>query len=128
MAGYIQRYPFAPKAVWWKRFNDVDNLNIKDRQIKNIERNKYVRQFSFDCTRDGEQQNSDYQAIRGLLVDTAYITLKTQNFTGQKEKPSKADIIEYKGLFWLIEETQQAFIYTPREKEILYLTLKQIKR
>ena len=154
MGGYVQRYPFAPKAEWWKRYtnnasigkriiykatdevgfeidgipqafqkrtlvkgvyksNDQveyidltgkairlvgviyqydsetqtmqpqdigdEELEVQGAQIGNIirfEDDNFIRQFKFDCIKDGYQQNTMEQPMNGLITDMGYLTLK----------------------------------------------------
>ena len=207
----IQRYPFAPKATWFKRYTDrttlgrrkiyvatdtngyeikdlrgfspvelkngrvageADYVNITEKQgagwkttsalklldkiyifntenntleehdiiddglavisalpseIMIIERNAYLRKYAFDCIKETDQQDSSYQPISGLLTNSSYLTLKTHNFSGLKDEPQHEDILFYQGKYWMIEDTSKTYIYTPKEKSVLHLSLKALK-
>lgn len=128
MPRYVQRYPFAPKAVWWKRYDTKAALKLTENyEIKQIEGNAYYRKFAFDCNRDGDQQDTTTQPLKGLIVDSSYLTLKTHNFTAQQDMPQKEDILYYQGKFWIIEETNKSFVYTPKERLVLFVVLKSLK-
>ncbi len=205
MGGYVQRYPFAPKAEWWKRYtnnasigkriiykatdevgfeidgipqafqkrtlvkgvyksNDQveyidltgkairlvgviyqydsetqtmqpqdigdEELEVQGAQIGNIIRfgdDNFIRQFKFDCIKDGYQQNTMEQPLNGLITDMGYLTLKTHNFSQYKDKPKNGDILFYQGSFWRVEETQNQYMYTPRERLILFITISKIE-
>lgn len=201
---HVQRYPFAPKAVWWKRYTnksilgkrtiyvatdeigyEIKNLrefskveltggkvaentavdyvsiaasalklldkvfifntesaeleehdivdegleiiNAIPSEVMTIERNSYIRQYAFDCTKETDQQDSSYQPISGLLTGSSYITIKTHNFANTKDEPRHEDILQYQGKFWMIEDTSKTYIYTPREKAVLHISLKALK-
>lgn len=96
-------------------------------QTMTIEKNTYVRMYAFDCTKETDQQDSSYQPISGLLTSSSYLTIKTHNFTSAKDEPKHEDILAYQGRFWLIEDTSKSYIYTPKEKSVLHLTLKALK-
>ncbi len=203
---YVQRYPFAPKAVWWKRYtnkssigkrviykatdeigfeidgipqtfqkrvlvkgvyksNDQveyidltgkairlvgviyqydsetqtmqpqdigdEELEVQSAEIGNIiqfEKNNYLRKLKFDCIKETDQEDSLHQPINGLLSGTSYLTLKTHCFSSFADKPQIGDILFYQGVFWMIEQVSKTFIYTPRERMVLHLALKQIKK
>lgn len=128
MPGYVQRYPFAPKAVWWKRYDTNSSVELNENyEIKKIEGNTYYRRFAFDCIKDGDQQDTTNQPLTGLIIDHSYITIKTHNFTNLTDEPKKEDIIEYQGRLWIIEETSKTYLYTPREKAVLLIVLKSLK-
>lgn len=108
-----------------------DGLTIIQATTSNVirfEKNQYVRKNNFDCTKEVDQQSSSYQPISGLTTDTTYQTIKTHNFDGAKDKPSHDDIVEYQHRFWFIEELGTTYIYTPREKSTLHLSLKAINK
>jgi len=201
---YIQRYPFANRAVWWKKytnaaslrkrtiyvatnslgfeiidhrtfnkvallngklkmgeadyksltgsaiklfnkfyvFNSTTNnleehdladegLNIIEAQpseIMVIEKNTYLKRYAFDCTKESDQQDSSYQPISGLMTNSSYLTIKTHNFSNAKDEPAHEDLLFYQGRFWAIEDTSKTYIYTPREKTVLHLSLKALNR
>lgn len=128
MSGYIQRHPFSPKAVWWKNYYNESNFNHKTYELMKVENNNYVRQFSFDCVIDSQQQKSISEPLQGLLTDSNLLKIKTQNFLGKKDEPKAGDIIQYRGRFWVIEECYKTFIYLPKEKTIITLSLKVLNR
>lgn len=203
---YVQRYPFAPKAVWWKRYTnnasigkrviykatdeigfEIDGipqtfqkrvlvkgvykateqveyidltgkairllgviyqydsvsqtmqpqdigdeeLEVQSAEIGNIiqfEKNNYLRKLKFDCIKETDQEDSLHQPINGLLSGTSYLTLKTHCFSSFADKPQIGDILFYQGAFWMIEQVSKTFVYTPRERMVLHLTLKQINK
>lgn len=106
---------------------DLTIINAMPSEIMKIERNTYIRQYAFDCTKETDQQDSSYQPISGLLTGSSYLTIKTHNFAYAKDEPKHEDIIEYQGKFWLIEDTSKTYTYTPREKSVLHLSLKALK-
>lgn len=93
-----------------------------------FEKNAYVKKTVFDCSKENDQQSSSYQPIQGLIVDSTYQTLKTHNFCDCKDEPREEDLIYYQGRFWIIEDTRKTFIYAPREKSVLHLSIKQLKK
>lgn len=218
---YVQRYPFAPKAVWWKKYtnsafigkrviykateeigfeidgipqtfqkrvlangkiraneqveyidmkindngiitylpirllgkiyqysnkteqmeeheiavyeSDIDDekLKVQSAEIGNIirfEKNNYIRKVKFDCIKETDQQDMLHQPINGLLSGTSYLTLKTHCFSSFADKPQIGDILFYQGAFWMIEETYTTYVYTPRERLILHIAIKQINK
>lgn len=203
---YVQRYPFAPKAVWWKRYTNKssigkrviykatdeigfeidgipqtfqkrvlvkgvykvaeqveyidltgkairlvgviyqydsetqtmqpqdigdEELEVQSAEIGSIiqfEKNNYIRKLKFDCIKETDQEDSLHQPINGLLSGTSYLTLKTHCFSSFADKPQIGDILFYHGVFWMIEQVSKTFIYTPRERMVLHLALKQIKK
>ena len=203
---YVQRYPFAPKAVWWKRYTNKssigkrviykatdeigfeidgipqtfqkrvlvkgvykvaeqveyidltgkairlvgviyqydsetqtmqpqdigdEELEVQSAEIGSIiqfEKNNYIRKLKFDCIKETDQEDSLHQPIKGLLSGTSYLTLKTHCFSSFADKPQIGDILFYQGVFWMIEQVSKTFIYTPRERMVLHLALKQIKK
>ncbi len=203
---YVQRYPFAPKAVWWKKYTDsafigkrviykatneigfeidgipqtfqrrvlvngkikaieqVEYIDLTGKAIRllgviyqynnetqtmepqdmvdeelevqaaergnviQFEKNNYVRKLKFDCIKETDQQDMVHQPINGLLSGTSYLTLKTHCFSSFADKPKIGDILFYQGVFWMIEETYKTYIYTPRERLVLHLAMKQINK
>ena len=93
-----------------------------------FENNSYVRQFSFDCFIEDDEQESSSQPIKGLLTDEVFINLKTYNFAVAKNIPKHSDLLFYEGQFWMVAETRSTFNYRPRKQRVLHLTLKQIKK
>ncbi len=206
MGGYVQRYPFAPKAEWWKRYtnnasigkriiykatdevgfeidgipqafqkrtlvkgvyksNDQveyidltgkairlvgviyqydsetqtmqpqdigdEELEVQGAQIGNIirfEKNNYLRKMKFDCIKESDQENTINQPISGLLSGSSYLTLKTHNFATLADKPQIGDILYYQSSFWMVEEIYISYIYTPRERAVLHIAIKQIHK
>ena len=202
---YVQRYPFAPKAVWWKRYtnnasigkrviykatdeigfeidgipqtfqkrvlvkgvykaaeqveyidltgkairllgviyqydsqtqtmqpHDIgdEELEVQSADIGNIiqfEKNNYLRKLKFDCIKETDQEDMLHQPINGLLSGTSYLTLKTHCFSSFADKPQIGDILFYQGVFWMIEETQNTYYYSPRERLILHITISKIE-
>ena len=106
----------------------VQVIQAQTSDVIRFERNSYVRKTTFDCSKENDQQNSAYQPIQGLMTDTSYLTLKTHNFCSVKDKPQHEDLLFYQGRFWIVEDTRETFIYTPREKSVLHISLKQIKK
>lgn len=102
-------------------------INAIPSEIMTIERNTYIRQYAFDCTKETDQQDSSYQPISGLLTSSSYLTIKTHNFATAKDEPRHEDILQYQGKFWMIEDTSKTYIYTPREKAVLHISLKALK-
>lgn len=102
-------------------------INAVPSQTMSIERNTYIKQYAFDCTKETDQQDSSYQPISGLLTGSSYLTIKTHNFAFAKDEPKHEDIIEYQGKFWMIEDTSKTYTYTPRERSILHISLKALK-
>lgn len=203
---YVQRYPFAPKAVWWKKYTDsafigkrviykatneigfeidgipqtfqkrvlvngkikaieqVEYIDLTGKAIRllgaiyqynsetqtmepqdmvdeelevqaaergnviQFEKNNYVRKLKFDCIKETDQQDMVHQPINGLLSETSYLTLKTHCFSSFADKPKIGDILFYQGVFWMIEETYKTYIYTPRERLVLHIAMKQINK
>lgn len=202
---YVQRYPFAPKAVWWKRYTNKssmgkrviykatdeigfeidgipqtfqkrvlvkgvykateqveyidltgkairllgviyqydsvsqtmqsqdigdEELEVQSAEIGNIiqfEKNNYLRKLKFDCIKETDQEDMLHQPINGLLSGTSYLTLKTHCFSSFADKPQIGDILFYQGAFWMIEETQNTYYYSPRERLILHITISKIE-
>lgn len=202
---YVQRYPFAPKAVWWKRYTNKssmgkrviykatdeigfeidgipqtfqkrvlvkgvykateqveyidltgkairllgviyqydsvsqtmqsqdigdEELEVQSAEIGNIiqfEKNNYLRKLKFDCIKETDQEDMLHQPINGLLSGTSYLTLKTHCFSSFADKPQIGDILFYQGVFWMIEETQNTYYYSPRERLILHITISKIE-
>lgn len=203
---YVQRYPFAPKAVWWKKYTNKasigkrviykatdeigfeidgipqtfqkkvlvkgvykateqveyidltgkairllgaiyqydsvsqtmqpqdigdEELEVQSAEIGNIiqfEKNNYLRKLKFDCIKETDQEDMLHQPINGLLSGTSYLTLKTHCFSSFADKPQIGDILFYQGAFWMIEQVSKTFVYTPRERMVLHLALKQINK
>ena len=105
----------------------LEIINAIPSEVMTIERNSYIRQYAFDCTKETDQQDSSYQPISGLLTGSSYITIKTHNFANTKDEPRHEDILQYQGKFWMIEDTSKTYIYTPREKAVLHISLKALK-
>ena len=93
-----------------------------------FENNSYIRQFSFDCFVEDDEQESSSQPIKGLLTDEVFLSLKTYNFAVAKNIPKHSDLLFYEGQFWMVAETRSTFNYRPRKQRVLHLTLKQIKK
>lgn len=106
----------------------VETIQAQTSDIMRFERNQYVRQLAFDCSIVDDQQSAVYQPISGLNVNSTYQTIRTHNFATAKDMPKSEDLIFYDGLFWMVEETRSKFVYTPKRKTTLYLSLKQVKR
>ena len=215
MKGYIQRNPFAPKPVWWKKFDrtasvgkitvytvsntlgfvldevrqlfasvtlisghlstsetvsyisiattenneivptkaikfrdkifmydtsenkveeqdfaedGIDVIEADTNSIIRFERNQYARQHSFDATEEADEQNSSYQPIPGLMASSTYLTLKTFNFSNQPNHPKQGDLIYYFDKFWMIDETSTTYVYEPRRKAVLHISMKAINK
>lgn len=128
MTGYVQRYPFSPKAVWWKRFTEEDQITGNANEVMKFERNNYLRMFAFDCTRETDQQDGIHQPITGLFVESSYLTVKTQNFAYLDNAPKQDDIVFFDNRYWMIAEATMTTSYEPRAKKTLHLALKAIKR
>lgn len=126
MRGFVQRYPFAPKAIWWKKYEEIDSVNFRNITIKNIEKNKYIRMFAFDCVKEDAEQYSEYRPLQGLEVNNGYVNIRTHNFSGVKQIPKVGDIMEYIGKFWIIDDVSKINSYTPREKSIFTFSLKAL--
>jgi len=107
---------------------EVITISAQTSDIIRFEKSQYIRKLAFDCSIVDDQQSSAYQPIPGLNVNSTYQTIKTHNFATAIDTPITEDIIFYDGVFWMVEETRKKFIYTPRKKAILYLSLKQVKR
>lgn len=105
---------------------EVIHANVSD--VIKFEKNTYVRKMSFDCAKDNDQQSSAYQPISGLNIDSKYLTIRTHNFCHLKDEPITGDLIHYQGRFWAVEETRKTFTYLPREKSVLHIAMKQIKK
>lgn len=203
---YVQRYPFAPKAVWWKKYtvnafigkrviyratNEIgfeidgipqtfqkrllvngkiksteyvdyidligkairllgviyqynnetltmqpqdigdEELEVQSAEIGDIiqfEKNNYLRKQKFDCIKETDQEDMLHQPINGLLSGVSYLTIKTHCFSVFADIPKIGDILCYQGCFWLIEEIYKSFIYTPRERLVLHIAIKQINK
>lgn len=105
----------------------VEILMVNTSVITLINKNIYVKKQLFNATEESEQQEGSYQPISGLLVDSSHITIKTQNFTINEDAPKHGDIITFDNRHWMVEECIKSFIYTPRKKLILHISLKQIR-
>lgn len=124
-------YIFNVETAELKEHDIVDEgltiINAIPSEVMTIERNTYIRQYAFDCTKETDQQDSAYQPISGLLTSSSYQTIKTHNFAHAKDEPRHEDILQYQGKFWMIEDTSKTYIYTPREKAVLHISLKALK-
>lgn len=107
---------------------DMEVVSAIPTEIMTFEKNTYLRKYAFDCTKETDQQNQDYQPINGLITSSSYLTLKTHNFTQAKDEPKAGDILYYQKRWWMIEDTSKTFVYTPREQSILHLSLKAINK
>lgn len=106
---------------------DVEILMVNTSSTTMINKNIYVKKRLFNATEESEQQEGSYQPISGLLVDLSHITLKTQNFAVDEDSPKEGDIITFDKKHWMVEESTKSFIYTPKKKLILHISLKQIR-
>ncbi len=124
-------YIFNPDICELEEHDIIDEgmtvINALTSEIMVIERNAYLRKYAFDCIKETDQQDSSYQPISGLLTNSSYLTIKTHNFSEQKDEPQHEDILFYQGKYWIIEDTSKTYIYTPKEKSILHLSLKALK-
>ena len=128
MAGFVQRYPFSPRAVWWKRFSELDSVTGNADNVMKFDKNTYRRMFEFDCIKESDQRDGLHQPILGLLTESSYLTIKTQNFAYLNDSPKQDDIILFEGKFWLIAEITYTTIYSPKAIKVLHIALKAIKR
>lgn len=126
MIGYIQRHPCVPKATWWKNYVEDSNLDIEKREIKEINRNKFIRQFSFDCVIEQDEDVSRAQPIDNLATKNSKIIISTQHFANQKIKPKPGEIIQYRNLFWIIEQSWETDQFLPKTVKTLHITLKNL--
>lgn len=106
---------------------DIEILMVSTSTITFLNKNIYVKKQKFNATEESDRQDSSYNPIGGLFVDSSHISLKTQNFQVLGESPKHGDIITYGGNNWIIEETTQSFIYTPKKVMILHISLKLLK-
>lgn len=93
-----------------------------------MQKNIYRRMFQFDCIREDNQANNSYQLATGLMAKSKIFTLKTHSFNNLKDSPQHEDILFYKGTWWLVDEVNVSYVYTPREKMVLHLTLKMFNK
>lgn len=124
MMGYIQRHPCVPKATWWKNYVEDSNLEMGKKEIKEINRNKFIRQFSFDCSIDQDEEVNRSQPIDNLATKNSKIVISTQHFTNQKKHPKPGEIIQYRHLFWIIEQTWKTDQFLPKTITTLHIALK----
>jgi len=113
--------------------SDTDDMElvVLPAEIGNIirfEKNNYVRKFKFDCIKESDQDEMVHQPINGLLSETSYLTLKTHCFSSFADKPKIGDILFYQGAFWFVEEIQNTYYYSPRERLVLHIAIKQINK
>ena len=127
-------YMFNPETMQLEEEDIVDEgvetITVQTSDVIRFEKNQYVRQFAFDCAIVDDQQSSVYQPITGLNVNSTYQTIKTHNFAvaADNNTPKSEDVIFYDGSFWMVEETRKKFIFTPKKKSVLYISLKRVKR
>lgn len=129
LAGKIFQYAASSQTMEEQDIMD-EGLSVIDatpNDIMIIEKNTYLRKYAFDCIKETDQQDSSYQPIKGLFTDSSYLTLKTHNFCRNKDMPKHEDILYYQDRFWMVEDTTKTYIYTPKEKLVLHLSLKAIK-
>ncbi len=107
---------------------DLEVVVYNAGEVIYYERNTYVKQYKFDCQRDSDQEGSNYQPISGLLTNASHITIKSNNFSTNKDKPQDGDIVQFLGKFWFVEETTSTIRYTPKERLILHLALKAVNK
>lgn len=121
---------------------DIENDVLEEQDVKSddtelveavasetmvIERNVYVKRFAFECKKETDEQDQSYQPISGLITASSYLSVKTYSFTNAKDAPKCDDILQYQGKFWMIEDTSKTYVYTPRERSILHISLKALK-
>lgn len=107
---------------------EIEIIPCNTSDVIRIEKNAYVRKFSFDCMKESEQQNQPYQPLQGLPIDATYLTLKTHMFCEALDEPKHEDLLYYQGRFWTIEDTRKSYYYIPKEKSVLHLTIKAINK
>lgn len=105
----------------------IEIILVNNSTLTMFNKNIYVKKQLFNATEESEQQEGSYQPISGLLIDSSHITLKTQNFAVNEDSPKEGDIITFDKKHWMVEESTKSFIYTPKKKLILHISLKQIR-
>lgn len=107
---------------------DVELIKSDVKDVYQFDKNLYLRSRRFDCSIPDEEQEVPTQPLNGLLIDSSYLSLKTENFATDKVYPKAKDLVFYEGCFWVVEEVRSRFKYEPRKKRILFISLKKIKK
>ncbi len=126
-------YIYNPKTYKLEECNvneyeNIEIINVVLAQMLEYENDIFIRQFQFDCHKEDRKDIKPTQPVDGLLSDYAYLNLKTHNFNGFEIMPKSDDIIEYKGKFWLVLNVWKTFLYAPKEKSVLHLSLRLIEK
>ncbi len=104
------------------------HIIAKVNQFIKAEKNIYIKQMPFDFFKDDEQKDGSYQPIKGLVTDSTYLAIRTENFCNIKDTPKHGDLVTIRGDNWLIDDVSESFVYTPKEKRSLRLSLKKTRK
>lgn len=104
------------------------SIVAKVNQFIKAEKNVYIKQMPFDYFKEDDQQDGSYQPIKGLVADSTYISIKTENFYGKEEIPRHGDLVSIKENYWFIETVNISVEYLPKEKKTLHISLKKVNK
>lgn len=136
----IQGSQLNPPAKLFKRFTfkqeheidyDGKGLVVNSQDTITFENNRYVCHYSFAWVEATDLQESEIQPIRGLIVETANMTIKMNapyiQRRGDVTKPETGDIVQIGSDFWVIQDgVQRTRHKTLRNLATVYLPLRQL--
>lgn len=139
----IQGSQLNPPAKLFKRFtfekevslftsssNSQNVLKVDDSKIQ-YQQNNYVCYYEFAWVEATDMQDSETQPIKGLLIESSNMTIKTNTPYIQKrgdvKKPENGDIVKIGDTYWEIQDgVQRTRHKTLRNLATVYLPLKQL--
>lgn len=131
-----KRLPFRFAGEWgkvYKRFTTLNNVTLENETVINYESNKYVEiGVDIQFRRSAEITEQQEQPIKGLIKPVYYTTLSTTDaYFDEKLKQYRCcvqsgDIVEYKGLRWIVTSLQSKTRQNPSSQCFFYLDVKSI--
>lgn len=105
------------KGKCYKRFTGDVPVEIKNSEVITIEDNRYALSFKFRWVEDAGQEGGDEQPLDGLMVQNAYVTIRTNStngfFDGDLVMLPKSSKL---GGLWIIGANVKAdYVYTPKQ-------------
>ena len=105
------------KAKLYKRFTGELPVGVKDSEVVKVEDNRYVYKGSFTWVEVTSAENSDDQPVDGLIVQNAYLTIRTNSLkafeTGDLIMlPASA---RFGGLWIITDGRTVEYTYTPKQ-------------
>ena len=131
-----KRLPFRFAGEWgkvYKRFTTIDNVALEKETIITYESNTYVEiGVDIQFRRSAEITEQQEQPMKGLIKTTYYTTLSTTDayFDSKLNQyrccVQSGDIVEYKGLRWIVSNVQSKTRQNPSSQCFFYFDIKSI--